>query len=196
MISVPNDYKEPVSLQSSLSDFSQITNPFTAIKNSLHGSKADLNDEMENQEASSCAPSPVIHDSKAPQKKNSAPDSSKSPKRKHKNWTDPAIANWNVLPPTLKSSLKPDLHRDDSLTSQLSTEKLQLKPQLILLYMVSTPCKLHINPNRYRDHYISYASKQSAPYKYVQAIIQKVFTLRMTFPRPSVFGLHPCDSNL
>ena len=51
------------------------------------------------------------------------------------------------MPPTRKLSSTPDLRREDSLTSQLSTEKFQVKPQLTSLYMVSTPYKLQVNPN-------------------------------------------------
>ena len=53
VITFPNDYravssdKEIISPQSSLSDLSQITTPFTEVKNSLHGSNTSLNDEME-----------------------------------------------------------------------------------------------------------------------------------------------------
>ena len=56
------------------------------------------------------------------------------------------------MPPNLKISSKPDLHRDDSLTSQFSTEKFQFNPQLTSLYMVSTPFKFQSNPNRCNDH--------------------------------------------
>ena len=69
MITVPNDYKEPVSPQSSLSEFPQDSTPLTAVKNSLHGSNNSQNDEMEVQEASNGAPLTVIHDSKTRQKK-------------------------------------------------------------------------------------------------------------------------------
>ena len=70
------------------------------------------------------------------------------------------------MPPTLKLSSKPDLHRYDSLIFQLSTEKSQIKPQLNSLCMVSTPHKSPFNPNCYNDHYNLYASKQLAPYDY------------------------------
>ena len=79
---MPNYYKEVVSPESPLSDFSRNFNPFTEVKNFLHGSNASLNDGMESQGASSSAPSTVIHDSKTPQK-NCASDSSKSQKRKY-----------------------------------------------------------------------------------------------------------------
>ena len=69
MITVPKDYKEPISSQSSPSDFSQNSTPFTKIKNRLHGSNASLNKEMTKQEASLSGPSTVIQDSKTPQKK-------------------------------------------------------------------------------------------------------------------------------
>ena len=97
---------------------------------------------MVNQEASSSAPLTVIRESKIPQKnKVSASDSSKYQKMKYNVWTDPALLTSNVMRFTLKPSMKHDLHRDDPLTSQLSTEKLQFKPQLTSLYMVSTPYK-------------------------------------------------------
>ena len=69
MISVLNDYKEPVSPQSSLSDFSQNTTLFTESKNSLQDSNASLNVETEIQEASSSAFLTVLHDSKLRKKK-------------------------------------------------------------------------------------------------------------------------------
>ena len=53
---------------------------------------------MEVQEASSSAPLPVIHDSKTPQKKNSAPVSSKSSKRKYNKLTDATFITSNVIP--------------------------------------------------------------------------------------------------
>ena len=53
MITVSNDYKEPISPQRPLSDFSQSTTLFTEVENSLHGPNDSLNDEMEVQEASS-----------------------------------------------------------------------------------------------------------------------------------------------
>ena len=64
MSTVSNDYKERNSPKSSLSEFSQNTIPFTEFKNSLHGSCASLDDEMEVQEASSSAPLTLIQDSK------------------------------------------------------------------------------------------------------------------------------------
>ena len=50
--------------QRSLSDLSQINTPSIEFKNSLHGSNASLNDDMEIQEASSSAPSTVEKDLK------------------------------------------------------------------------------------------------------------------------------------
>ena len=99
------------------------------------------------------------------------------------------------MPPTLKPSPKPDSHRDDSITSQLSTGKFQFKAQLTSLYMVSTPHKLQLNPNRFIDHHISYASEQLAPSEYWTANYHKIFTLQMNFLRPSVFHLQTDDSN-
>ena len=60
-----------------------------------------------------------------------------------------------VMPPTLTLSSKAGLHRDDFLTSQLSTEKMQFKAQLTSLCLVSTPDKIQLNPNRYNDQNIS-----------------------------------------
>ena len=95
---------------------------------------------MHNQKASSSAPLNPIHDSETPQKtKTSATDSSKSTNRKNNILTDPAFLASSLKRPTLKSSSKPDLFRDGSLTSQLSTEKIRHKPQLISLHKVSTP---------------------------------------------------------
>ena len=47
MITVPNDYKEPVSPQSSFSNFSQPTAPFIEVKNSLQSFTEYLKDEMD-----------------------------------------------------------------------------------------------------------------------------------------------------
>ena len=115
MITVSDDYKEPVSPRSSLSDFPQKTAPFTEFKNCLHGYNASLNCEMEVHEASSSSHSTVKHDSKIPQKiKSSAIDSSKCPKRKY-NIITPAFPTWNAVPHSLKQSSIPVLHGDDSL---------------------------------------------------------------------------------
>ena len=90
MTTLPKYCKEPVSPQSSLSDFSQNTPQFTEVNDSFHGSNASLNDEMEIHETSTSAPLTVIHDSKTPQKnKNFAADSSESPKRKYNILTNP-----------------------------------------------------------------------------------------------------------
>ena len=48
VITVPNDYKETVPPQNSLSDLSQNTTPITEVKVSLHGSNTFLHDGMEN----------------------------------------------------------------------------------------------------------------------------------------------------
>ena len=67
------------------------------------------------------------------------------------------------MPPIRKPSSKPGLRRDDSLLSQLLTENFHYKHQLTSLYMVSTPYKFQLSPNRYHDPYISCASKYLAP---------------------------------
>ena len=174
MITVPNDYEEPVSPQSSLSEFLQDSTPLTAVWNSLHGSNNSQNEQMEVQGASNSAPLSVIDDSKTRQKnKNSAPASSTSPKRKY--FTFKCFASYS------ESVTKPHLHRDDSLTSQLSTEQFQFKPQLTSLYMVSSPYKFQLNPNRYNDHYILCASKQLAPYEYWSANDRKKLLCKSFF---------------
>ena len=53
VVTVPIDYKETVSLQSSFSHFLQINAPLFEAKNSLYGSIASLYDGMEIQEDSS-----------------------------------------------------------------------------------------------------------------------------------------------
>ena len=88
---------------------------------------------MDVQEASGSALLPSIHDSKTPQK-NSALDSSKSPKRKYNILTVPALLTSNGMPPTRKPTLTSDFHRVDSLTSWLSTEKLQFIPPLASVF--------------------------------------------------------------
>ena len=89
---------------------------------------------METQEASGKVPttarSPL---SSLIKKQICALDSSKSLERKLNTLNDPAFLTSIVMPPTIKLSEKPDLHRDDSLTSQLSAETLQFKPQLTSL---------------------------------------------------------------
>ena len=92
-------------------------------------------------------------------------DSSTFPERKNNVFTDPAILTSNAFPLTLKPLSKPDLHRDDSLTSQSSSENFQFKPQLRSLYMVLSQCKFQINPNRYSNHNSSFASKHLALYE-------------------------------
>ena len=69
LITVPNDFKETELPQSSLSDFSQITNPNTENGNSLQGCYTSLEDEMENHEASGSALSVARNDCKKASKK-------------------------------------------------------------------------------------------------------------------------------
>ena len=77
MITLPNNNKEIVPLQSSLRDPSQNTTPFINVRSSLHGSKKSVNDEMETQEASKNAPSCVKKVSKfSVENKTYEPDSS------------------------------------------------------------------------------------------------------------------------
>ena len=70
------------------------------------------------------------------------------------------------MPAALKPSTKPDFYGDDSLISQISTEKFKFKPELTSLHMVSTPYKFQLTPNRYVDRYISSVSKQLAPFEH------------------------------
>ena len=69
VITVPNDYKETFSSQSSLSDLSQNTTPFIEVKNSLHVSNESLKETDFQKKTSSCVPSTVKSDSEPPQKK-------------------------------------------------------------------------------------------------------------------------------
>ena len=125
----------------------------------------------------------------------SARDSWKSPQRKHNILTGPAFSTSRVMFPTLKLSSKPNLHRDDSLTFQLPSEKFQFEPQLTSLYTVSTPFNFQLNSNRRMiNNYISYASNKLSPYEYWTSNNQKNFTVQMNFLRQSVFDLHTDDS--
>ena len=63
-----NGYEEPLSLQTSSSDYYQNAALFTDVKNSLHSSDVSLSDEMEVQKDSSSASLTMIHDSKTLQK--------------------------------------------------------------------------------------------------------------------------------
>ena len=140
VITVRIDYKETVSPQSSHSDFSHNANPNIGNKNSLHGSYTSLLDKMETQDVPGIVLSTARNDSKNPKKNlNLDPDSSKSTMRKIINLKDSAFLNSKIMPPTLKPSRKPNLDRDDSWTSHLSTEKFQFRCHLTSLYMVSTP---------------------------------------------------------
>ena len=70
----------------------------------------------------------------------------------------------NDMAPTLEPPSKTGLYRDNCLISQLSFDKLQFKSHITTLYMVSTPYNFHLNPNRYNDLHIRYASKQLDPF--------------------------------
>ena len=65
--------------------------------------------------------------------------------------------------PTLNLQSKPDIQQDDSVPSQLSTEKIQFKPKLITLSIISTAYKFPLNSNLCNDHHFSYASRELAP---------------------------------
>ena len=66
VITVPNDYKETVSLQSSLPNFYQNVIPFAEIRNSLDCFSISLSHEMGTQETSDSASSSVENVSKNP----------------------------------------------------------------------------------------------------------------------------------
>ena len=114
-------------------------------------------------------------------KKNRETDSSKSPRRKDNIPNDPGVLTSNIIPPPRNSSQKPNMYRDDSLTFQFTTENFHFKSQMTSLYMVSRPFELQPNPNRYKDHYISNASKHLASNYYWTSNIQNIFTLQMKF---------------
>ena len=99
IITVSNDYKEPVSPQILLSVFfSQSTTPSYEVRNNLRGSTAFQKDEMQNQEASSSAPLTVIHDSKTPQKMKSLRLILQSPRKKIQsfNWSSSFYVKSNA----------------------------------------------------------------------------------------------------
>ena len=148
------------------------------VKNTLHVCNTTLKDEMEAQRAASNAPFSVGNDSKIARKfKTCELDSSMSPKRKNNILSHPAFLTSNVLLPTLKTSYEPDLDRDHSSVPQFSTEKVQFKSQQTSPYMDSSFKKMQLNPNRYRDNYISYASKQLTPIEKGIKLMNFFFTL-------------------
>ena len=195
LMTVPNYYQKTELPQSSFSDISQNKNSITEIKNSLHGSQGSLNDAMESQRASSNAPSTATKDSQNPQKtKTCESDSPKSQRNNYNILKEPAFLKSNVIPPILNSWHKADLHRDNSVTSQFSSEIFQFEAQLTLLCVVLTPYKIQLKPNRYIDHSNSHASKKLAPYEHWIPNFQKFLSLEMNFLSPSDFDLNTGDS--
>ena len=85
--------------------------------------------------------------------------------RRYKTVNDPGFSTSDVLPPTLIPSDKPYLHGDDSSTSQLSTEIIQINPQLTSLYKGFKPYEIHPNLNRYNDNCVAKAPKLLAPFE-------------------------------
>ena len=86
MITVPNEYQETVSPQSSLSNLLQTTTPITEFRISLQGCSTSLNGGMETQKTTGSATLTVTSDPKSPQKnKTREISSSKSPSRKFDN---------------------------------------------------------------------------------------------------------------
>ena len=159
-ITLSNEYKGFVSAQRSFSDFSQEATLSTEVEISLHGYSATVNDKMEIRKAFSSDPSIVMKVSETPQ--NTELNSSISTRKKGIIWNNLALLTSNVVPPTLKLSSNPDLRRANSLKFHLSTQSLQINSQLLSLYIVSKLYLFQLNPNRYKDQYSSYASKQLA----------------------------------
>ena len=120
----------------------------------------------------------------------SEPDSSESPQSKHIILNEPLISASNYLLPTLNLSKNLDLHRDYSLKSQFTTEKLQFQSQMFSLNMVSTSYRIQFSPIRYKGQYNLYASQQLVPCVIKTTDNQKFFILQMNFLRPSVFDLY------
>ena len=162
IFTVPNDYKGTALSESSLSHLSQNTTSFREVQNSLPGSNASLNGQLEFPDASGRAPSNVKKDSKN-RKKTCELDSSMTPKTENNNLLDPAFLTSIVMPPSLKLSENLEFHQYHFLTATLSTEKFHFWPQLTSLYMVSKPFKIHLNPTRLKHPYISFAFKKMTP---------------------------------
>ena len=159
VITVPIRYKEAVSPRSSLTNFLQDKTAFAKNRKFLHGPNTSLNDEIKTQEASVSAASSVTYNSNhRNENKTCESVSSKPPRRKDIVLNDPVFLISNVVAPTVKPSSEPDLHRDDALEPQMSTEKIQFKSQSTSLYIVSTPYQFQLNQNRLIDHYILYSS--------------------------------------
>ena len=137
VITLHTDNKETVSPQCLLSDFSENITPFTEVTHSLYGSNASRKFEMENQEASSRAPSTVKNDSKTAAKNetflNLILQNPLIKNRKTNTLSDAAFSTSNVEPPTLKLFVKPVVKKDDSLTPQLSNKKFQFISELTSL---------------------------------------------------------------
>ena len=131
----------------------------------MYGSIASPIDEVEIQETSVCTVSTVKYDTKNPKRNKTCEfHSSKSPKWKCNILNEPVFSTSNVMPSILKPSSNPASLRDDSLTSQLSAEDFEMKPQSTSLYTVPRPNNFQPNPNRDIDHSISY--EQLALYGY------------------------------
>ena len=134
----------PFSPQSSPYDLSQNTTSLGEIKSSLSSSNTSLEIGMQTHKASNSAHSLYF------------------PERKIFFMNTSAFLTSNIMPPTPKSSSKPDINKDGSLAPQLSTKKLQFKHQLTSLYTISTPYKFQLNWNRYSDHWVPHVSKKLA----------------------------------
>ena len=133
------------------SDFSQIAILFIEVKNSLHSSDALFSDEIQIQEPLVVLLQLLRMIWKL-RKNFFEPDSSKSPRRKNNNLTDPEFLFSIIVPLTPKPSSKPVITKDVFLRSQLSIEQFQFKSQLTSFFVASTPCTFQFNPNRYNDH--------------------------------------------
>ena len=71
--------------------------------------------------------------SKDQSKQNEKPAPKVSRKRKCNNSNNPAFFTWNLIAATVKSRQNLDIHRDEPLTTQLSTEKFPFKPEITSL---------------------------------------------------------------
>ena len=110
--------------KNSLSDFSQNATHSTEDRSFLHCSNVSLNDQRETQKASSSALSTVVHYSKTPQKTEFLHLVPQIPRKENTISLPNCILTSNLRPLTLKPSSKPDLHVEECLKSQLSTEKI------------------------------------------------------------------------
>ena len=157
--------KTTVSEFSYFTDLSKNTTPITEMMKCFHASDTSLLDEIEFQKVSPIIPSTATNASSKLFRENETcePGFSKYPKIDMQFLNGPAFLTSTVLPPTLKLAQRLDLRWDVSSKSVPPIEKFQFRPYRTWLFMVWTPYKFHVNPNRYKDHRFSYAYEQLAP---------------------------------